>query len=396
MDLRQVFLRRIAPTVPEPLALEVERAEGTQLILANGQVLTDLISGIGVANIGHSHPEVIRAVQQQASQYMHTMVYGEFAQQPQVAYADALCQDLGDELNMVYWTNSGTEAIEGALKLARRSTGRPEIISFQDSYHGSTIGAMSAMGNEDFKRAYRPLVPGHRTFPRASQDALDAIGPQTAAVLVEVIQAESGYHPIPNEYLQALQATCREHGALLIVDECQTGFYRTGEAFAHLSAGIQPDVLVLAKALGGGMPLGAFIADRQLMLTLSDAPILGHLTTFGGHPVSCAAGLAAWNVLKTEHTNLDIAAKETHLRTLLSSCDQVTNITGRGMMLAVYFENTFSVLDLQDQLLQRGFFLDWFLFEDGAMRLSPPLTISTAQLDAFAHALKASFNALTS
>lgn len=396
MDLRQVFLRRIAPTVPEPLALEIERAEGDQLYLKDGRVLTDLISGIGVANIGHSHPKVVQAVQTQASQYMHTMVYGEFAQQPQVAYADALCQTLGDQLNMVYWTNSGTEAIEGALKLAKKSTGRTEIISFQNSYHGSTIGAMSAMGNEDFKRAYRPLVPGHHVFPTASQQAIDAIGPNTAAVLIEVIQSESGYTPLASSYLQAVQNACHRHGALLIVDECQTGFYRTGDAFAHNYAGIQPDILVLAKALGGGMPLGAFIADRNLMLQLSEAPILGHLTTFGGHPVSCAAGLAAWQILQKEAPTLQIAAKESLLRELLNACPDVTNITGRGLMLAVYFNPRFNVLDLQDQLLQRGYFLDWFLFEDGAMRISPPLTISEERLRGFVQALNECFDALTS
>lgn len=381
MDLRQLFLQHIAPTTESPLALEVVRAEGVYLYGPEGQSYMDFISGIGVSNIGHSHPEVVAAVQDQAAAYMHLMVYGEYVQQPQVAYAQALTATLDPSLDCVYWGNSGAEAIEGAFKLAKRVTGRTEILSFQGSYHGSTHGALSAMGDETYKRAYRPLLPDHRILPWADAAYLYAITERTAAVVVEVVQAESGYKVVPGAFLQALQARCQEMGALLIVDEIQTGFGRTGHLFAHQGAGIVPDILCLGKALGGGMPLGAFIASHARMQHLAKNPMLGHLTTFGGHPVSCAAGLAAFTVLQNSGWIQAVAQKEAYLRAALGPLSTTGDLSGRGLLLALPLESFDRVLSAQKDLISAGLLTDWFLFEQKALRLAPPLSISMPELE---------------
>lgn len=381
MDLRQLFLQHIAPTTESPLALEVVRAEGVYLYGPEGQSYMDFISGIGVSNIGHSHPEVVAAVKDQAAAYMHLMVYGEYVQQPQVAYARALTATLDPSLDCVYWGNSGAEAIEGAFKLAKRVTGRTEILSFQGSYHGSTHGALSAMGDETYKRAYRPLLPDHRILPWADAAHLHAITERTAAVVVEVVQAESGYKVVPGAFLRALQARCHEMGALLIVDEIQTGFGRTGHLFAHQGAGITPDILCLGKALGGGMPLGAFIASHARMQHLAKKPMLGHLTTFGGHPVSCAAGLAAFTVLQTSGWIQAVAQKEAYLRAALGPLSTTGDLSGRGLLLALPLESFDRVLSAQKDLISAGLLTDWFLFEQKALRLAPPLSISMQELE---------------
>lgn len=388
MDLRQLFLQHIAPTVPEPLAMEFTHAKGVMLHRADGESLMDLISGIGVANVGHSNPKVIQAVQNQAASYMHLMVYGEIMQQPQVMYAAKLCQALHASLNSVYWTNSGTEAIEGAMKVAKKVTGRTGFISFQGSYHGSSHGAMSAMGNEDFKRAYRPFLPDYHCFPLGSIEAIEAIGPGTAGVLIEIIQSESGYDVVDPVYLRSLQAACQKHGVMLIVDEIQTGFGRTGNLFAHQSIGIQPDILCLAKALGGGMPLGAFIARREHMLSLSTAPILGHLTTFGGHPVSCAAGLAAMEILETSGWIDQIASKEALIRSTLVH-KGIVAIHGKGLMLGIELLDENLAMALAGRLMENGYFLDWFLYSSKRLRLSPPLCITEKELKQACHAFLA-------
>jgi len=381
MDLRQLFLRHIAPTTESPLALEVVRAEGVYLHGPDDQRYMDFISGIGVSNIGHSHPEVVAAVQAQASSYMHLMVYGEYVQQPQVAYAKALTATLHPSLDCVYWGNSGAEAVEGAFKLAKRVTGRTEIISFQGCYHGSTHGALSAMGDETYKRAYRPLLPDHRILPWADKAHLGAITERSAAVIVEVVQAESGYKVVPADFLQALQARCRETGALLIVDEIQTGFGRTGHLFAHQDVGIVPDILCLGKALGGGMPLGAFIASHGRMQHLAKNPMLGHLTTFGGHPVSCAAGLAAFSVLQNSRWIQAVAQKEAYLRAALGPLSTTGELSGRGLLLALPLESFDRVLSTQKDLISAGLLTDWFLFEQKALRMAPPLSISMQELE---------------
>jgi acetylornithine/succinyldiaminopimelate/putrescine aminotransferase len=395
MDLRQRFLHHLAPTTFSPLALEFVRAEGPFLYDAQGKPHMDLISGIGVANVGHSHPEIVAAVQQQAARHMHLMVYGEYAQVPQVAYAEALLEALPANIDQIYWGNSGAEAVDGALKLAKRATGRTEILSFEGSYHGSTTGPLSAMGNECMKSAYRPLVPGHRIFPYNHPKVFDAIGPDTAAVLVEVIQAESGYVPADAAWLRELQARCRAAGALLVVDEIQTGFGRSGEAFAFTASGIEPDVICLAKALGGGMPLGAFAASRALMATLAEHPMLGHLTTFGGHPVSCAAGLAAWNLLQRERLALRAPAIEDLFRRGLAPHPAVQAIRGRGALLAVVLDSFDRVLRVQQRLIADGFLTDWFLFESCALRLAPPLTLTDAQVQQAVDALRTALDKTT-
>ena len=396
MDLRQRFLHHLAPTTFSPLALEFVRAEGVYLFDPQGKPHMDLISGIGVANLGHSHPEIVAAVQQQAAQHMHLMVYGEYAQLPQVAYAEALLAALPDPIDQIYWGNSGAEAVDGALKLAKRATGRTEILSFHGSYHGSTTGPLSAMGNECMKSAYRPLVPGHRIFPFNGTEVLDAIGPHTAAVLVEAIQSESGYIPADWEWLRQLEARCRAAGALLIVDEIQTGFGRSGEAFAFTASGITPDVVCLAKALGGGMPLGAFAAGRALMSTLAEFPMLGHLTTFGGHPVSCAAGLAAWNILERERFALRAPVLEAHFRRGLSAHSAVQEIRGRGALLAVVLDSFERVLNVQQHLIAAGYLTDWFLFENRALRLAPPLTLTDDQAEQAVQAIRLALDQTTS
>jgi acetylornithine/N-succinyldiaminopimelate aminotransferase len=312
----------------------------------------------------------------------------EYIQQPQVGYAQALCATLDPSLDCVYWGNSGAEAIEGAFKLAKRWTGRTEICSFQGSYHGSTQGALSAMGDETFKRAYRPLLPDHRILPWADASALEHITPRTAAVVVEIIQAESGYKPVPPAYLSALQDRCRAVGALLIVDEIQTGFGRSGHLFAHQGVGITPDILCLGKALGGGMPLGAFIASGEKMQSLAQNPMLGHLTTFGGHPVSCAAGWAAFHVLQREGWIEEVAAKESLLRRELSHLSVTGSLSGQGLLLALPLGDFDRVLSVQQALIQQGLLTDWFLFENQALRLAPPLSISEEELQQACRAIR--------
>jgi len=297
LTLRQLFLANNAQTTDFPLLLEFERAEGVHLYDAEGKGYIDLISGIGVSNLGHSNPKVIQAIKDQVDRYMHLMVYGEYVQTPQVRFAQKLVSVLPDNLQAVYFVNSGAEAVEGALKLAKRYTGRQQIIACKNSYHGSTHGALSVMGNEDFKQAYRPLLPGVEFIRFNDIDDLQLITQQTACVIIETVQGEAGIRVPDLNYMQALRKRCDETGTLLILDEIQAAMGRTGKLFAFEHYGIVPDILLLAKALGGGMPIGAFVSSNQIMGALKENPMLGHITTFGGHPVCCAAGLAALEVL---------------------------------------------------------------------------------------------------
>ncbi|MGZ3939931.1 MAG: aspartate aminotransferase family protein, partial [Flavisolibacter sp.] len=297
MNLRQLFLQHVAQTSPAPLALEIVKADGCQLTDASGKNYVDLIGGISVANIGHSHPAVVEAIRKQLDLYMHIMVYGEFIQSPQVQYAKLLTEHLPASLNSVYFTNSGAEAVEGAMKLAKRVTNRTEIIAFKNSYHGSTQGALSIIGDEYWRNSFRPLLPGIQHLNYNSYEDLDFITDQTACVVAETVQAEAGIIVPQQEWVLALQAKCKETGTLFILDEIQAGFGRTGQLWGFQHFNVVPDILLLGKALGGGMPLGAFIANRNLMNQLTDNPVLGHITTFGGHPVCCTAGMAAFKVL---------------------------------------------------------------------------------------------------
>lgn len=371
----------MAQTSPNPLALHVVRAEGNYLFDVDGNKYLDLIAGISVCNIGHQHPLVVRAVQAQAAEFMHVMVYGETVQTPQSNYARELIECLPQSLNCCYFVNSGAEAIDGAMKLAKRVTGKTDFVALTDAYHGSTQGPLSLMSNEYYSQAYRPLLPSVHFINQNDIDSIEHLPwEQIAGVVVEVVQAERGDQLSNVAFLQALRKKCDDHCCLLIFDEIQTGFGRTGTLFAFEQTGVVPDVLVLGKALGGGMPMGAFVADRALMLTLSNQPILGHITTFGGHPVVAAAGSAALSVLKSENLIASVFSKEQMFRDRLKH-PRIKAIHGKGLMLAVELENFDSVQLCIQKMLNKGLFSDWFLFAPHCLRLSPPLTITIAEIE---------------
>lgn len=376
---RQLFLNYVAQTSTAPLALEIERAEGVYLYGPEGQKYLDLIAGISVSNTGHSHPQVVKAVQQQAEKYMHLMVYGEFVESPQVKYATRITEFLPQQLNNVYFTNSGAEATEGALKLAKRYTGSTQLISFKNAYHGSTQGALSVMGDEYFKRKFRPLLPDTLQLEYNNESDLQHITCRTAAVIIETVQAESGV-TVPNaDYMKKLRERCTETGTLLILDEIQAGMGRTGKNFAFEHFGVVPDILLLAKAFGGGMPLGAFISSKQIMQTLTDNPVLGHITTFGGHPVSCAAGLAAWEVVQSENLVAQVEEKGKLFEQLLNH-PYIKVKRRMGLLMALEFESFEQNKRIIDTCIANGVLTDWFLFAPHCMRIAPPLTITTEEI----------------
>lgn len=374
---KTLFYKYLAQTSPAPLALEIERAEGSYLFDVYGKKYIDFISGISVSNVGHSHPKVVEAIKNQADKYMHLMVYGEYVESPQVQLAKRLCDFLPDYLNSVYFVNSGAEAIEGAIKLSKKHTGRYEIMAFKNAYHGSTNGALSLMGNEKLKQPFRPLLPGVKFLNFNSFDDLNKISHKTACVVVEVIQGEAGIVLPEKDYLKTLDETCKRNGALLVVDEIQTGMGRTGTMFGFEHYGISPDIITLAKAFGGGMPLGAFVASTEIMSTLSNPP-LGHITTFGGHPVCCAAGLAALNVIVDEKLLENVATKGTLIKKLLTF-DNYT-VHGEGLFLAMDLKSTEINFKVIEKCIQKGLIVDWFLFADNRLRISPPLNISEGEI----------------
>lgn len=379
MTHRQLFLQHNAQTSTAPLAIEIVRAEGCHLWDANGKQYIDLIGGISVCSTGHRHPKVLEAIHQQLNQYMHIMVYGELIESPQVLYAKLLTDHLPPTLNSVYFTNSGTEATEGAMKLAKRVTGRTEIVSFNNSYHGSTQGALSVMGDEYWRNAFRPLLPGIHHASYNSWEALELINHNTACVIAETIQAEAGVNAPLKEWILALRNKCTTTGTLLIFDEIQCGFGRNGTLWAFEQFGIVPDILLLGKALGGGMPLGAFIADKQMMDAFTDKPVLGHITTFGGHPVCCAAGMAAMNVLLEEKLIDEVYNKEQLFRSLLHH-PKIKAVRSRGLMMAIEFESFEVNKQVIDACIEAGVFTDWFLFASNCMRIAPPLTIKEEEI----------------
>ena len=325
-----------------------------------------------MANIGHSHPKVIEAVQQQAAGYMHLIVYGEFIEQPQVAYAQLLTDHLPATLNTVYFTNSGAEAVEGAMKLAKRATGRTKIIAFNKAYHGSTQGALSVMGDEYFRNAFRPLLPDVYHFNYGSEEAIDAIDNKTACIILETVQAEAGVIQPAKEWIQRIRKKCDEQGVLMILDEIQAGFGRTGSLWAFEQFNVVPDILLLAKALGGGMPLGAFIARNELMDTLTHDPVLGHITTFGGHPVSCAAGKAALEVLLEGKYIEQVKSKEQLLRNIIRH-PRIKDIRTAGIWMAIELDSFETNLAIIQKCIEKGLITDWFLFAPNCMRIAPPL-----------------------
>ena len=389
MTNRQLFFNQLAQTSPTPMGLEIARAKGVYLFSPEGKKYMDLISGISVSNVGHAHPKVVKAVKQQAEKFMHLMVYGEYVQSPQVKLAKRLTELLPKKLNSVYFVNSGSEAVEGALKLSKRFTGRTEIVAFKNAYHGSTHGTLSVMGNEAMKQVFRPLLPDVRFLEFNNEKQLEQITSKTACVIVEPIQGEAGVIlPKANvrgqradgkgNFLQSLRKRCDEVGALLIFDEIQTGMGRTGKLFAFEQYGVVPDVLCLAKAFGGGMPLGAFISSKEIMSTLSHDPVLGHITTFGGHPVCCAASLAALQIL-TSKPLLNVKKKGELFKKFLVH-PRIKEVRGEGLLLAVQFASEEENKKIISRCIENGVVVDWFLFRPDAMRIAPPLVITEKEI----------------
>lgn len=379
LSSRELFLRYLAQTSPSPLMLEIEKAEGVYLFTPEGKKYIDLISGISVSNIGHRHPRVIAAIEGQLQKYLHVMVYGEYIQSPQVLLAQKLVKHLPPLLNNVYFTNSGSEAIEGALKLSKRYTGRTEIISCYNAYHGSTHGALSVGGNEYFKRAFRPLLPMIKHIHYGSYSDIEQISEKTACVLIETIQGEAGVRIACSNYFQQLVQRCREKGALLILDEIQTGFGRTGKLWAFEHFDIVPDILVIAKGMGGGMPIGAFIANQEVMQVFTEKPALGHITTFGGHPVCAAAAKATLEVILEENLP-EKAEQKADLFLKQLKHPRIKQVRNKGLMIAVEFESVTLVKKIIEKALQKGVITDWFLFCDTAIRIAPPLTITETEI----------------
>ncbi len=379
-NLRQLFLEHVGQTSDNPMMLEVERAEGIYLYGRDGKRWIDLISGVSVSAVGHGNRQVIDAICSQAQDYLHLMVYGEAVESPQVRYAQRIASLLPDPLDTVYFVNSGSEAVEGALKLAKRYTGRTEIIYYKNAYHGSTHGSLSVMGGEEYRNAYRPLLPDTRQIRFNEPADLRYVTPRTACVIIEPVQGEGGIFPADRDYLQALRDRCDQTGTLLIYDEIQTGLGRTGTLYFFQQYGIVPDILCTAKAFGGGMPLGAFIASNRIMSVLKTNPVLGHITTFGGHPGCCAAGLAALEYILSERLTEQADAKGALYESLLAGHPLVREIRRTGLLLGVEFGDSELTARIVLRAIDRGLMTEWFLFHDTAMRIAPPLTITDAEI----------------
>ena len=379
-DLHQQFADHVAWTSDEPLGLVVERAEGPFLHLGDGRRVTDLISGIAVSSLGHRHPRVVEAIKQQVDRHLHVMVYGEMIQRPQVAFASLLAGQLPPQLQVAYFTMSGTEANEGALKLAKKYTGRSKLVAFEHSYHGDTHGSLSVTGRSVYQDPFRPLLPNVEFLPFDAIDALDAIDDETAAVITEPIQGEGGVHVPSDDWMQALRRRCTETGALLIFDEIQTGFGRTGSLFAFEGFGVVPDVISVAKAMGGGMPMGAFISSPEILDVLRRDPPLSHVTTFGGHPVSCAAAFATLQVLLEENLPARAETVGQHVRERLDH-PLIRAVRGRGAMLGMELVSRDVTRQVVERCLGDGVLLGWTLHSDTLVRIAPPLNIPLDVLD---------------
>ncbi|MEK9851686.1 MAG: aminotransferase class III-fold pyridoxal phosphate-dependent enzyme [Flavobacteriaceae bacterium] len=377
--LKADFLRYQAKTTPHPLGISIAKARGVYITDTQGKKYLDFVSGVSACSLGHCHPKVTRAIRKQSKKYLHVMVYGEFAQEPAVHLCKELVALLPDNQEVVYLTNSGTEAIEGALKLAKRATGRSELIGAYQSYHGSTHGALSLLGSENQKMRYRPLLPYTRFIRFNHEEDLNKITSKTAAVLLETIQGGAGFILPQNEYLKKVKARCEAVGALLILDEIQPGFGRTGTFFGFEHFRIKPDIVVMGKGMGGGLPIGAFSASQELMRLLEDQPKLGHITTFGGNPLIAAAALATLREIRDSSLMDQIAAKENLIRTELEH-PQITEIRGTGLMLAPLFKNEDIVNKIIFRSIEKGLMLFWLLWEKKAIRITPPLTISYKEI----------------
>lgn len=378
---RQLFLKNLAQTSPTPIGLEIEKAEGIYLFSAEGKKYMDLISGISVSNTGHRHPKVINAIKDQLDHYLHLMVYGEYVQSPQVKLAARLAELLPETLSSTYFVNSGSEAVEGAMKLAKRYNGRSEVIAFHNAYHGGTHGSLSIMGDDVLKKPFYPLLPGIKHISINRTEDLAEITEKTACVFIEPIQGEAGVIAASKEYMLALRKRCSETGTLLIFDEIQSGFGRTGNLFAFQGLGIIPDILLMAKGMGGGLPIGAFVSSNEIMSCLSHDPILGHITTFGGNPVCCAGALANLEVILDENLAQTAISKADIFREKLGNLSGVTDFRSAGLLIALEVGSFERVTAIIDYCLQEGLILDWFLFNNCSVRIAPPLTITTEQIE---------------
>jgi len=379
MTEKDLFFTHLAQTSEAPVGIQIAGASGNYLIDNEGNRYLDLIGGISVCNTGHRHPAVVAAIQKQLERYLHVMVYGELIQSPQVQYATMLSKCLPDGLDCVYFTNSGAEATEGALKLARRYTGRHKIISVNKAYHGNTLGALSVMGDEYWRSAFRPLLPDVYRHDYNSQELLDSIDDATACVIMETVQGEAGVVAPDKKWLTAVRNKCTETNALFILDEIQTGFGRTGKLWGFEHFSIVPDVVLLGKALGGGMPLGAFVSSKTIMNSLTHNPVLGHITTFGGHPVCCAAGIAAFEVLLNDGLIATVKEKEQLFVQLLKHT-KIREVRSAGLLIAVQLESQDSVTKMIQHCLKNSIFTDWFLFAPDCVRIAPPLTIKNEEI----------------
>lgn len=376
---RQLFLNHLAQTSDAPLMLEMVSADGIYMKDVDGKEYIDLISGIGVSNVGHRHPKVVEAIKKQVDKHLHVMVYGEFIQSPQVQLAEALTKTLPKSIDSVYLVNSGSEAIEGAMKLAKRYTGKSHLVSCENAYHGSSHGALSLTGSESFKRNYRPLLPGISHVRFGETNDLDAITDETAAFVIETVQGEAGVKHANKSYWDAVRKRCDETGTLLILDEIQCGFGRTGKFWAYEHYGITPDVVVSAKGMGGGMPIGCFMSNKRLMHVFTENPVLGHISTFGGHPVSAAASLATLQVIQSDGL-LDMIEEKEELFHKQLKHPIIKEIRSKGLMMAVEFDSYEVVKPIIDQAIDLGVVTDWFLFNDKSLRIAPPLTITKDEI----------------
>lgn len=373
------FFKYQAQTTPHPLAMEVSHAKGSYIYDANGKAYLDFVAGVSACSLGHSHPKITTAVKEQLDQYLHVMVYGEYIQKPAVELSKLIAEHLPSPLENTYLVNSGTEAIEGSLKLARRFTGRTEIIAAKNAYHGNTMGSLSLMDFEERKQPFYPLIPDVKHITFNSETDLEHITENTAAVILETIQGGAGFIEPINDYLKKVQEHCNTVGAVFILDEIQPGIGRTGKLFGFENYNCQPDIVVTGKGLGGGLPIGAFTASKDMMITLSDNPKLGHITTFGGNPVIAAAALATLQEVTTSNLMAETLEKEVLIRKLLKH-KHIKSIRGRGLMLALILENETLVNDLILRSQDQGLILFWLLFEPKAVRITPPLTISNAEI----------------
>lgn len=388
---RQLFLQHVGQTSPTPIGLEIKEAKGIYLYDTNGKKYIDLVSGVSVSNLGHNHPVIVEAVKNQSEKYMHLMVYGEYIEAPQVQYAKKLIDLLPSQLNALYYVNSGSEAIEAALKLAKRYTNRSEIISFHNAYHGSTHGALS-IGDESLKNAYRPLLPMVRILDFNAEEQLKQISTRTACVVVEPIQAEGGCILPQNDFLKKLHTRCKEVGALLIFDEIQMGFGRTGTLFAFEHYGIVPDILCIAKAMGGGMPIGGIVSDKKILDAFTHNPMLGHITTFGGHPVSAATALASLNILLDENLLEEVHAKGQRFVDALKNLPQIKEIRSKGLFIAVELATETDLERYMKKGLELGIINDPFLFYPRTFRITPPLNITWDEIEESISLIKKALN----